>query len=78
MRTVIGGKEIFLSPKEVEAAKKIVGDFLHSVKTKSEEYQNPTFYFTTLIMMHYMSKNQLDAITPETLQKIINSVNHIK
>lgn len=77
MRTVIGGKEIFLSPKEVEAAKKIVGGFMDVVKTKSEEYENPAFYFTALIMMHYMSKNQLDAITPETLQKIMNCINHI-
>ena len=73
MRIVVGGKEIKLVEKDVKAARSMVSHFLESVKAHSTEYEAPTLYMTTLIVMHLMSKNQIDALTPESLKVLLDS-----
>ena len=73
MRIIVGKTEVTLIPRDVRAAKKLITDFMNSVKIKAEKSNAPIFYFTTLLMMHLMSQDQINAITPETMGALLNS-----
>lgn len=73
MRIVVGKKEVALIPRDVQAAKKLITNFMESVKSKAEELNAPAFYFTVLVVMHMMSQDQINAITPETMGALLNS-----
>lgn len=65
--------EVKLIPRDVKIAKQLINDFLNSVKTHAEEKGAPTLLFTTLIMMHVVSQDQLKALTPQTTQIMLNA-----
>lgn len=73
MRIIVGKREVELIPRDVKAAKQIVADFMTKVKRKAEETNAPVFYFTVLLMMHLMSQEQINALTPETMSALLNS-----
>ena len=73
MRIVIGKKEVHLVERDVKLARKLVTEFLNSVKNNAEEHDAPTLYMTTLIVMHLISKNQIDALTPESLRLLLEA-----
>lgn len=72
MKIYIKDREIKLIPRDVKIAKKIILGFMNSVKTKSQKLNAPTFYYTFLLMMHLMSQDQINALTPDTMQLLLN------
>ena len=80
MRIIVGKKEIVLVESDIKAAKEMIAHFTETVKEKCEEKQCPALYYTTLVLMHLMSRNMIDAITPESLEQILeaNYRSHIR
>ena len=61
----INNEKIELDNKEVQAAKTMVAKFISEVRKESFENNEPTFFFTALIIMHLMSQdaiNKLDIV----------------
>lgn len=73
MKLIIGGREVHLVESDVKAARKMITHFMTAVKANAEEHNAPTLYMTTLVLMHLMSKNQIEALTPETLQLLLDA-----
>lgn len=73
MRIIVGNQEVPLLDRDVKLARKMIMNFLDSVKKHGNENEAPTIYLTTLILMHLMSKNQIDAITPETMKLFLEA-----
>ena len=73
MKIIIGGKLISLIPRDVKIARELVNDFLKSVEKNAFEKNAPALFFTTLIMMHIKSQDEIKAITPETMQIILQA-----
>lgn len=73
MKIIIENTEVELSPRDVRIAKQIIGDFMLRVKKKSEEANAPLFYPTFLILMHMMSQDQINALTPQTIQLFLKA-----
>ena len=73
MRVIIGKKEIPLVERDVKLAREMITHFLDSVKKSANEHDAPTLYMTTLIVMHLMSKNQIEALTPESLELLMKA-----
>ena len=73
MQIKIKEKEIKLKTGEVTSAKKVVSRFLDEVRRQSWNFQQPTYYFTVLIIMHLISKEALDNMDPDSLAKIMDA-----
>lgn len=63
---------IDLDPTIVKASKKMVTSFLKKVQDISNAQSLDTIYFTTLIIMHVMSQNLLEAIDPSIIQELVD------
>ena len=70
MYIVVGNRRIKLDSKETKAAKKIAANVLHQVRQTASEKKAPTFYLTFLIVMHIMTGDLIELLTPDSLKKI--------
>lgn len=73
MQIKINEREIRLKPDEVASAKKVVSRFLDEIRRQSWNFQQPTYYFTVLIVMHLISQEALDNMNPDSLAKIMDA-----
>lgn len=78
MRIKINEKEIVLNNREVKSAKYILSQFLNKIQDEARRNEQPTYYFTMLIVMQLMSQELIDEIDPEHLEYIMNSISKIK
>lgn len=74
MKITIKDKEIQLNNREVRSAKRLVSNFLDSVRSASKEKLCPTYYFTLLIIMHTMSQSLINEIDADTFQDIMSKL----
>lgn len=75
VKVMIGGKNVPLDDREVAVAKALIRHFLESVKMTAYGRNEPSLYVTSLIVMHLMSQNLLDAMTPESLKILLDAAN---
>lgn len=73
MKILIDNKQITLAGRDVKAAKKIVLHCLDSSRQHAEEKGADAFYYTLLIVMHTLSGELINQLTPDVLAKILNS-----
>lgn len=73
MKIVIDNKQITLAKRDVKAAKQIVLHCLESSRKHAEEKGSNAFYYTLLVVMHTMSGELMNELTPEVLAMILNS-----
>lgn len=66
--------DIKLNNNEVKSAKRLVSQFLDSVKNVTEKEIAPTYWFTLLIMMHIMSQEMIDDFDTETIAMILDKL----
>ncbi len=66
--------EIKLNNREVKSAKRLVSQFLDSVKNVTDKEIAPTYWFTLLIMMHVMSQEMIDDFDTETIALIMDKL----
>lgn len=74
MKINVSGYEIPLDNTEVRLAKEKVSDFLLRIKKISDEYNNPSFYFTTLLVGHLLTAELLDELSSEELEKAMTAI----
>ena len=72
MKVIIGGKEIALKNKEVIIARKSLNLFIDTVRRGSAKMNCPSLYFTYLIIMYKKSQELLEALSPDSLQIIMD------
>lgn len=72
MKIVVNDQTIELWDKEVSTAKKMATKCLDAVHKQTTEKKWPTLYFTFLLMIHLMSAELLENISPETMKQILN------
>lgn len=73
MKVKIGGYTITLIDRDVKTAQKTIRHFLEVSKQESEKKGAESYYFTLLISMKLMSEAMINAITPETLNLLLNN-----
>ncbi len=73
MKIVVNDQLIELWDKEVSTAKKMAIKCLDTVHKQTTENKWPTLYFTFLLMIHLISAELLDDMTPETMRLILNA-----
>ncbi|MCR5293427.1 MAG: hypothetical protein K6E28_11190 [Eubacterium sp.] len=66
--------EIKLNDMEVKSTKRLVSQFLDSVRNATEKEIAPTYWFTLLVMMHIMSQDMLDDYDIETIALIMDKL----
>lgn len=74
MKITINNREITLNNQEVKSAKNMVSRFISNIKQESERSGQPTYLFTSLIIMHIMSEEMLDEIDAKTLEYLMNQI----
>lgn len=78
MRIRIKNKEILLNNAEVASAKKITTEFLEHVRKNSRENNQPTYYFTVLIVMNALSQELIEEMDIKNLEMLMNSIEQIR
>ena len=78
MRIQISGVEIQLDSQEVKSAKKMTLEYLNRIKIEAQAVGQPTYYFTTLIVMHLLSQELIDEMDSKSLEMILNRINNKK
>ena len=68
----IMGNILHLRPSEVESCKKIVCELIDNVRDAAADSLSPTYYFTLLIVMHYLSQDLLSDMEDKSLNIIFN------
>ncbi len=66
--------EIKLNDHEVKSTKRVISQFLDTVRNVSDKEVAPTYWFTLLIMMHIMSQEMLDDYDIETMALIMDKL----
>ena len=69
----INNEKIELDNKEVQAAK-MVAKFISEVRKESFENNEPTFFFTALIIMHLMSQDAINKLDPKDFSVMMKSI----
>lgn len=72
VKIVVGNQTIELWDREVAAAKKMAVNCINSVHQQTTEKKWPTLYFTFLLVLHMLSAELIDEISPEAIQQILN------
>ncbi len=72
VKIVVGNQTIELWDREVAAAKKMAVNCINSVHKQTTEKKWPTLYFTFLLVLHMLSAELIDEISPEAIQQILN------
>lgn len=78
MRIQISGVEIQLDSQEVKSAKKMTLEYLNRIKIEAQAASQPTYFFTTLIVMHLLSQELIDEMDSKSLEMILNRINNKK
>ena len=71
MQISINGRDIPVNHKEAILCKTQLLKILNSVRKITKENKRTTYYFTFLIVMHFLSQSLLNEIDPDTLQYIM-------
>lgn len=74
----INDKDMTLNNNEVKNARKISAEFLKNIEKTSNEHNQKSFYFTTLIVMHVLTQQLLDEMDPNTLSKYMKMVTDLR
>ena len=74
MRLKIRDEMIELDNKEVQAAKTMIANFISKVRKESYEKNEPTFFFTSLLIMHLMSQEALNKLDPKDFSIMMKSI----
>ena len=74
MVIVIKGTEIKLNDEEFRSAKRVISQFLDSVRNVSDKEVTPTYWFTLLMMMHIMSQEMINDYDVETMALIMDKL----
>ena len=78
MKVTINGKSVMLNRTEVQSAKKNASLILKKVEMLAQKYKLTTYYFTFLIVMHMMTQEVIDNMSPDNLAMIMNRLNSYK
>lgn len=70
----INNEKIELDNKEVQAAKTMVAKFISEVRKESFKNNEPTFFFTALIIMHLMSQDAINKLDPKDFSVMMKSI----
>ena len=70
----INNEKIELDNKEVQAAKTMVAKFISEVRKESFENNEPTFFFTALIIMDLMSQDAINKLDPKDFSVMMKSI----
>lgn len=73
MKIIIDNYELEVHPQDVAAARKIIDHFFLDMKQLCTEKNAQVLYYTTIIMAHIISKELIEAYTPELLSLLMNS-----
>lgn len=74
MRLKIRNEMIELDNKEVQAAKTMIAKFISEVRKESYERNEPTFFFTSLLIMHLMSQEAINKLDPKDFSIMMKSI----
>lgn len=78
MKITVKGRELHLDNREVKSAKRVVTRFMEGVNRTSKSQQQPTYYFTVLLMMHILSQDAIDHMDINSLAKVMNTFQAVR
>lgn len=73
MQIKVKDRDIMLIPGDVKLSKRLITTFIENVRKTEEEKQYPNLLFHTMVMMHVLTKDQIEMLTSQSLAKLLNT-----